>query len=141
APAAITSTTIPIASIGLRPNARRSSPPTPSLSNSRGSTATARSGTFSCPQVCNSGRIGHRETLNLRRDTADARLFAVDRQPHRYRRARRHTAFDVERAAVKRDEPFHDREAKSRPIVRPVVGGSRLKEGIANMRQIILADA
>src|SRR5437763_14786964 len=126
--------------MGLRPSARRSNPLRPSLPNSRGSTATARSGTFSHPQVSNGGRFGKRQTLNRWCGLHDARLFAVDRQTHRDGRAYPDAALDIDLAAMKLDEPLHDRKPKSRSIVWPVVGRARLEEGIADMPQLVLAD-
>src|SRR5690349_16757834 len=129
----MTRTKIPIASAGLPPSARRNSARSPWCSNSRGSTAMARSGTFSHPQVCHRGGFGYRQTLNIGRGRGDAHLLAIDRQTYRYGHARSKPALDLDRPAMKFDEPFHDREPESRSIVRAVVGGSRLEEGIADV--------
>ena len=44
-------------------------------------------------------------------------------------------------AAVQLDQPLHDRKAEAGAVMRAVVGGAHLEERIADVAQIILADA
>ena len=48
---------------------------------------------------------------------------------------------DIHVAAVQAHQALHDRQAEAGAVVPPVVGGARLEEGLAEPRQIGLADA
>src|SRR5688572_7005078 len=143
APAAITSTKIPIASSGLRPNARRSNARTPpSFSNSAESTAIARSRTLPHPDVCRQHhRFGNRQTLHIRRRFDDAPSLTIDRQAHGHARSRANAAADADFSTVKFDQSLHNRQAETGAIMRTVIGGADLEERIADVTQIVLADA
>ena len=69
------------------------------------------------------------------------RAFAIDRQPHGHARAVAEPARDIHLAAVQPHQAFDDRQPEPGAVMAAVVGGARLKEGFAEPRQIVLADA
>src|SRR5437764_3463572 len=135
---------MPIASSGLRPSARLSSArKEPSLRKSAESIVAARSGTFSHPGLWRRTLVRRctlllrqRQALDIARRFDDARLFAVERQPHRDTGAGAEAAADRQLAAVQRHQPLDDRQAEAGAVVRPVIGGAHLEERIADVRQI-----
>src|SRR2546421_5174241 len=139
----MTSTKMPIASSGLRPSARRSSARKPPwFSNSAESTAIARSGTFSHPDVCRRhDGFGKRQALHIRCRLNAARLFTSDRQAHRDARSRADAAADRKLSAVKFDQPLDDRESKPCSVVGAIIGGAHPEEPIADLAPIAFADS
>ena len=70
-----------------------------------------------------------------------ARTIALDRQTHGDARALAEAAADVDLAAVQADEALDDRQAETRPVLAAVIRCIGLEEGLAQARQVGLADA
>src|SRR5438477_1939098 len=136
---------MPMASSGLRPSARRSSARTPpSLSNSAESTAITRSGTFPHLDLCRCrqrNRLGKRQPLHVRRRCGDAPFLAIERQAHRDAGAGADAAAQRQLSTMQLDQSLDDRETEPRSVVRTVVSGPHLEERIADVAQVVLADA
>ena len=82
-----------------------------------------------------------RSVTSLIGSTAAPRAFAIDRQPHRHPRPLAQPAADIHVAAVQPHQALDDRQAEAGAVVPAVVGRARLEEGLAQPRQVVLADA
>src|SRR3954463_9443610 len=129
---------MPIASSGLRPSARlNSARKAPSLRNSAESIVAARSGTFSHLDVWRQAivqstlQIRNGQALHVRRGFERSLPLAIDRQAHGDARPGAEAAADREFAAVQRHQSLDNRQTEAGAVVRPVVGGAHLEEGIA----------
>src|SRR3954451_13331483 len=67
--------------------------------------------------------------------------LAIDRQANGHTCAFAQPARDIDVPSMQRDQPLHDRNAKSRTIVAEIVSRPRLKEWPADLSEAVGADA